>query len=149
MFHPVQPTVYQQSTLGKVTRAYSGVHRRRRDNGFSAYPRMSEVVRRAEACGVDDHADSFDDLFLGDLIHANAITSLKLLEDDRISGANPNLTGLMKRGLLDRETEEGDSTPAEVNSMRFAAACAAHLVDHTSDLTERVSDGSSCVRRHG
>jgi len=66
MFHPVRPTVYQHSTLGKVTWAYSGVHRRRQDDGFSAYPRMLEVVRRAEACGTDDHTDSFDNLFLGD-----------------------------------------------------------------------------------
>ena len=63
-----------------------------------------------------------------------------MLEKERIREANGNLAGLIKRGLVDREMMEGGLfRTKDVDAMRYAAACAVQLLDHTSDSTAAVS----------
>lgn len=61
-----------------------------------------------------------------------------MLDSDAVRTMNPNLTGLIKRGLVDREVVEGIAKSEEVNSMRFAASCATLLAEHVSDTTDAV-----------
>ena len=62
------------------------------------------------------------------------------MEKERIREANGNLTGLIKRGLVDREMmEAGPFRTKDVDAMRYTAACAVQLLDHTSDSTAAVS----------
>jgi len=73
------PARYSHPVFGTVTRSPEGHYPiRRRDQPGSAYPRSVEILRRAEITSEDDKADSFDDLCLPDLLHANAITGLKV-----------------------------------------------------------------------
>ena len=63
-----------------------------------------------------------------------------MLEKERIREANGNLTGLIKRGLVDCEMMEGGSfRTKDVDAMRYTAVCAVQLLDHTSDSTAVVS----------
>jgi hypothetical protein len=141
----IMPAASFQTPFGTISRGAVGRRLRRRDAPFTAYPRLEEMTRRAEACGGGDQADAFDDLYLEDLVYANAISAAKILDCERVSGANPNLTGLIKRGLADREVSEDIGKGIEIRAMRYSAAMAAQLLDHTSDVTERVSLESASV----
>jgi hypothetical protein len=133
------PAASFQTSFGTISRGAVGRRLRRCDAPFTAYPCLEEMTRRAEACGEGDQADSFEDLYLEDLVFANAIASAKIMDCERVAGANSNLTGLIKRGLADREVAEDIGKGIEVWAMRYSAAMAAQLLDHTSDVTERVS----------
>jgi hypothetical protein len=90
------PAASFQTSFGTISRGAVGRRLRRRDALFTAYPRLEEMTRRAEACGEGDQADSFEDLYLEDLVFANAIASAKIMDCERVAGANSNLTGLIE-----------------------------------------------------
>jgi hypothetical protein len=139
------PAASFQTSFGTISCGAVGRRLCRWDAPFTAYPRLEEMTRRAEACGCGDQADAFEDLFLEDLVYANAIAAAKTMDCDRISGANPNLTGLIKRGLADREIAEDIGKGIEVRVMRYSVAMAAQLLDRMSGVTERVSLESASV----
>ena len=73
------PARYSHHVFGTVTRSPEGHYPvRRRDQLGSAYPRSAEILHQAEIASEDDKANSFDDLYLPNLLHANAITGLKV-----------------------------------------------------------------------
>ena len=138
-------STYNHIAFGSVTRGKTGKHLSRRGKPPGPYPRIAELVERAEKAGLagaNATADAFDDLFMADLLYANSITALKLLESGRVREANANLTGMIKRGLLNRESREVIGEEGEVNAMRFAAACATQLLDMETDTMDSVCSPS-------
>jgi hypothetical protein len=61
------------------------------------------------------------------------------LESGCVCEANANLTGMIKRGLLNRENIKGVGERGEVDAMCFAAACAVQLLDMETDTLDGVS----------
>jgi hypothetical protein len=78
-------TVYQHG-VSSITLGASGARLHHRNAPYLKYPCMSELVRRAEECSKGDKADSFDNLYLEDLVHVNAITSIRLMDIERVRG---------------------------------------------------------------
>jgi hypothetical protein len=81
--------------------------------------------------------DFMEDLYLPDLIWANAISASILVDNEEVKNLSPNLTGLIRRGLGDREPGE-DLRPEEQRAMRYSAACSAHLMDKVHLLFSEV-----------
>ena len=87
---------------------------------------------------MDDNGDTFSDLYLDDLVHANAISSLKILERQDMRDINGQVLGMLERGLYDAEEVEGSVDRGLSKVMRYSASIGtqllSHLVDHSSSV---------------
>jgi hypothetical protein len=99
-----------------------------------AYPEGKEIVKRAED-NVAKGNDPFNDLWMGDLIYANAISAVKILP--KLVGPRA-LRDLMKRGLVDRDEEDGRNV-LEERAIRYAAACSVRLAQGVETALSKVS----------
>jgi hypothetical protein len=72
---------------------------------------------------------------VGDLIYANAISAAKILP--KLVGPRA-LRELMKRGLVDRDEEDGHNV-LEERAIRYAAACSVRLAQGVETALSKVS----------
>ena len=123
-----------RSTLCNISRDISGKFARAR-NSKEKYPRPEEIVRRARE-GHDSNEETFADLYLDDLLWAQAIAS-----DHRLKGRDREviepLVELLNRGIYDREEKE-ENCRSEERSMRFSAVCDSLLLQYCCSLRELV-----------
>ena len=125
------------SRLSTITRWGNGLYSFARDSRNTPYPSIQTITRRGEALIVDDaDADKLSDLWLGDVIHASAISGAGML--NRVAGENRQLTALIERGLFDREEEDGRNA-FEERAMRYSAGCSVLLLDSLVDMQQWVS----------
>ena len=140
---PSGPNVYDVPySGGTITRSSTGSFGHSRMSAAkAAYPELSEIVKRAEANVGAGGADPFNDLWMGDLIHANAISSANILANLRGPRA---LKALLERGLQDRSIEDGKNL-FEERGMRYSAACAVRLAEGIETSLKRVRFPCLCA----
>jgi hypothetical protein len=95
-------------------------------------------LERAKRTAIRGKGDFMDDLYLPDLIWANAVSAGIQVDDNRFKWFSPNLVGLVRRGLVDREPQEYRDAKEE-RMMKYAASMTTHLMDKVSILHEEAS----------
>jgi hypothetical protein len=144
LFRPTRPVranvndarVYTvPDTLHTITRTTGGSFVRARGQvRGTPYPEARSIVKRAER-NSGRGEDRFDDLWMVDLIHAHSITAAHILNKQETQGP---LGAFLRRGLYDREEQEGVVDMSAQRSIRYSAAMGARILEHLVDVYDKV-----------
>ena len=108
-----------------------------KSSSMGQYPSLHRIAERAREYEGDNNGETFRDLFLGDMIWANAISSEFSLRDPRKKQILAPLVELIQRGIYDREDDE-KRDEVEERAMRFSAVCDRYLFDFCVELKDQV-----------
>ena len=103
---------------------------------LGAYPLLDTIPVRASRA-LDDNEATFKDLYLEDLIWAQAIAADQRLLNPMSEKVMKPLVELLRRGIYDREDDE-ISNESEERAMRYSAACDTLLLEYCNGLTAKV-----------
>ena len=127
------PTWVHRNSHPNISRGPS-CHWSRARHSHQPYPSGEHILERA----IDNlpFDEGFDDLCMRDLVWAHSVSADRRLEHSDYD-AIPSFTGLLRRGLRDREPGEERNSVME-GAIRYAACVGAMSLSYCNKLSKRV-----------